>query len=146
MKIMKLNPKATIPTRGTAGSAGLDLYACAADEPDCCVTVQPGETKLVPTGIAAEIPEGYVGLVFPRSGLATKQGLRLANCVAVIDSDYRGELKVPIFNDSKVSHDIDHAMRFAQLVIMPYAAVDVEESDHLSSTDRGVGGFGSTGV
>ena len=139
MKIKKLNDNAIIPSRGSSSAAGYDLYTT--DE----VTIAPGETVLVGTGLAMEIPEGYFGAVFARSGLATKEGLRPANCVGVIDADYRGELKVPLHNDSPVDRRVVGGERIAQLVIMPFLAVVFEEADELTDTARSTGGFGSTG-
>ncbi len=139
MKIKKLNDNAIIPSRGSSSAAGYDLYTT--DE----VTIAPGETVLVGTGLAMEIPEGYFGAVFARSGLATKEGLRPANCVGVIDADYRGELKVPLHNDSASERHVVAGERIAQLVIMPFLAVDFEEADELTDTARSTGGFGSTG-
>lgn len=139
MKIKRLNDKAILPTRGSSSAAGYDLYTT--DEAE----IAPGQTVLVGTGLAMEIPEGYFGAVFARSGLATKEGLRPANCVGVIDSDYRGELKVPLHNDSDILRQVTAGERIAQLVLMPFLAVDFEETDDLSDTVRSTGGFGSTG-
>lgn len=139
MKIKRLNENAVVPTRGSSAAAGYDLYST--DESD----MAPGQTLLIGTGLAMEIPEGYFGAVFARSGLATKEGLRPANCVGVIDADYRGELKVPLHNDSAEVRHITAGERIAQLVILPFLAVDFEETDELSDTDRSTGGFGSTG-
>lgn len=139
MKIKRLNEKAQIPSRGSAAAAGYDLYST--DE----VTVKAGETVLIGTGIAMEIPENYFGGVFARSGLSVKEGLRPANCVAVIDADYRGELRVPLHNDSAVDRQITVGERIAQLVILPFLPVAFEEVNELSDTQRGQGGFGSTG-
>lgn len=139
MKIKRLNENAIIPTRGSSAAAGYDLYST--DE----TVIAPGQTFLVGTGLAMEIPEGYFGAVFARSGLATKEGLRPANCVGVIDADYRGELKVPLHNDSSEKRQITAGERIAQLVIMPFLPVTFEETDELSDTARSTGGFGSTG-
>ncbi|MEE3481477.1 MAG: dUTP diphosphatase [Lachnospiraceae bacterium] len=139
MKIKRLNENAIIPTRGSSAAAGYDLYST--DE----TVIAPGQTVLVGTGLAMEIPEGYFGAVFARSGLATKEGLRPANCVGVIDADYRGELKVPLHNDSSEERQITAGERIAQLVIMPFLPVTFEETDELSDTARSTGGFGSTG-
>ena len=139
MKIKRLNEKAQIPSRGSAAAAGYDLYWT--DE----VTVKAGETVLIGTGIAMEITENYFGGVFARSGLSVKEGLRPANCVAVIDADYRGELRVPLHNDSAVDRQITVGERIAQLVILPFLPVAFEEVNELSDTQRGQGGFGSTG-
>lgn len=142
INIKKLNDNAIIPTRSHQGDAGLDLYACL-DRP---TTIKSGETVKIPTGLAIAIPEGYFGAVFARSGLATKQGLRPANCVGVCDAPYRGEYIIPLHNDSNEDRVIHHGDRIAQLVILPFQAVEFEEVDSLDETDRGSGGFGSTGV
>ncbi len=139
MKIKRLREDAIIPTRGSSAAAGYDLYTT--DE----TVIAPGQTVLLGTGLAMEIPEGYFGAVFARSGLATKEGLRPANCVGVIDADYRGELKVPLHNDSSEERRITAGERIAQLVIMPFLPVTFEEADELSDTARSAGGFGSTG-
>ena len=146
VKIKKLDSTAVIPTRGSAYAAGYDLYANIVHpfEDNCIVEIQPGETQKVGTGIALEIPDGYFGAVFARSGLAAKQGLRPANCVGVIDSDYRGEILVAIHNDSDTVQTIQNGDRVAQLVILPYLNIEFEETTELSDTDRGAGGFGST--
>lgn len=141
IKIKKLDKNAIAPTYGTEFSAGADLYVLA----DGNVVIQPGETVLIHTGLAFEIPEGYGGFVFARSGLATKKGLAPANKVGVIDSDYRGELMVPLHNSSPVCAEIAPGERVAQLVILPYAAASFIETDDISDTVRGEGGFGSTG-
>lgn len=141
VRIKKLNDRAVIPSLGSAGSAGGDLYS--AEETD--VTVGVGETAFIGTGIAAEIPSGYVGLVFARSGTACKRGLAPANKVGVIDSDYRGEIKVALFNHGKEPQTVTVGERIAQLVLVPYLSVEYEQVDELSDTARGDGGFGSTG-
>ena len=140
----KLNAKAKTPLYGSEQAAGLDLCAVIDNDSDGYI-VLPGETVKIRTGIAIEIPEGYFGAIFARSGLATKQGLRPANCVGVIDSDYRGEVIVAIHNDSDCSRVITTGDRIAQLVIMPYMHVNLHETEELSDTKRGDGGFGSTG-
>ena len=141
VKIKKLDEKAVTPTYGSQFSAGADLYY-AGDEP---LTIEAGKTVLVHTGIAMEIPEGLVGLIFARSGLATKRSLAPANKVGVIDSDYRGEIMVALHNHSEVSQTIEARERVAQLVLVPYIAAAFEEADELDDTARGAGGFGSTG-
>ena len=143
VKIKKLNPNATIPTYGTDYAAGADLYACI----DETLSIGSGETKMIGTGIAMEIPTGYVGLVFARSGLACKKGLAPANKVGVIDSDYRGEIKVALHNHngSQDALCVENGERIAQISIVPYLKADFEEVDNLEDTDRGEGGFGSTG-
>jgi len=143
VRIKKLSENAIIPTYGTPFAAGADLYACIDEKTD----IAPGETKMVGTGIAMEIPEGYVGLVFARSGLACKKGLAPANKVGVIDSDYRGEIKVALHNHN-ISGDalsVESGERIAQISIVPYLKAEFEECDSLEDTDRGEKGFGSTG-
>ena len=139
--IKKLDPRAVVPAYGSAAAAGADLYAIA----DAPITIEAGGTVLVHTGIALEIPEGYVGLIYARSGLATKRGLAPANKVGVIDSDYRGEVMVALYNQSATPQTVEHGERIAQLVIAPYLAVKFEEAEELADTERGSGGFGSTG-
>ena len=141
IKIKRLSEEATIPTRGSEYSAGYDLYANI-EKP---VSITPHETVKIGTGWAIEIPDGYFGAIFARSGLATKEGLRPANCTGVCDSDYRGEYIVAIHNDSDVVREITPHERIAQLVVIPYLYVDFKETDELSDTSRGEGGFGSTG-
>lgn len=141
IKIKRLSEEATIPTRGSEYSAGYDLYANI-EKP---VSIKPHETVKIGTGWAIEIPDGYFGAIFARSGLATKEGLRPANCTGVCDSDYRGEYIVAIHNDSDVVREIVPHERIAQLVVIPYLYVDFKETDELSDTSRGEGGFGSTG-
>lgn len=141
IKIKRLSDKAIIPTRGSEYSAGYDLYANI-EQP---IAINPHETVKIGTGWAVEIPDGYFGAIFARSGLATKEGLRPANCTGVCDSDYRGEYIVAIHNDSDVVREITPHERIAQLVIIPYLYVDFKETDELSDTSRGEGGFGSTG-
>lgn len=141
LKVKKLLPEAKLPAYGSEFAAGADLYALSENP----IRIAPQETAIVHTGLAVEIPEGYVGLVFARSGLATKKGLAPANKVGVIDSDYRGELRVALHNHSKYEQNIEPGERVAQLVIMPYLTAEFEEADSLSDTARGEGGFGSTG-
>lgn len=141
MKFMRLNQQAKVPTYGSDAAAGADLYT----DSDAPITVAPGETVMVHTGIAVAVPEGHVGLVFARSGMATKRGLAPANKVGVIDADYRGELMVSLHNHSKEPQTIEAFERVAQLVIMPCVQVAYEETDTLDETARGSGGFGSTG-
>lgn len=141
VRIKKLTDRAIIPTYGSTGSAGGDLYS--AEEKD--VLVEPSQTVLIGTGLAVEIPDGYVGLVYARSGLATKSGLAPANKVGVIDSDYRGEVKVALHNHSTETRVVAKGERIAQMVIAPYLKVEYEEVEDLSDTARGEGGFGSTG-
>lgn len=141
IKIKKLNKNAIIPTRGSEYAAGVDLYACI-DKP---IEIQPHETVKIGTGLAMELPTGYFGAIFARSGLATKQGLRPANCVGCCDSDYRGDYIVPLHNDTDITQTVIPNERIAQLVIMPYLPVDFTEVDELTETERGDGGFGHTG-
>lgn len=144
VKIKKLTNTAWVPLKATNGSAGFDLYADTIGE---SAPIHPGETKLIGTGIAMEIPEGYFGAIYARSGLATKKGLRPANCVGIIDRDYRGEICIALHNDSSSPKTIGAHERVAQLVIQPYAAeAKLIVDDDLSDTERGEGGFGSTGV
>ena len=142
MKIKLLNEHAVVPTYGSDKAAGADLYA--AIEKD--LYINPHETVMIGTGIAMEIPDGYFGAIFARSGLASKQGLRPANCVGAIDADYRGEVKVALHNDTNETQMIQAGSRIAQLVILPYKPVTFEIVDDLDETDRGEGGFGSTGI
>lgn len=140
VKLKKLTPTAKLPTYGSAFSAGADLYS---DEPE--FTVAPGETHLVHTGLAMEIPEGYGGFIYARSGLAAKKGLAPANKVGVIDADYRGEVRVALFNHSDTAQTVEAGERVAQLVIAPFLKAEFTETEELSDTMRGEGGFGSTG-
>ncbi len=142
MKVKKLNEKAILPTYGSEFSAGADLYALT----DETITVNPGETVLVHTGLAMEIPVGYGGFIYARSGLATKKALAPANKVGVIDADYRGEVMVALHNHSEKAAVIENGERIAQLVIAPFYKVEFELADELSDTVRGSGGFGSTGT
>lgn len=139
----KLKENAILPTRATAQSAGADLYACL-DEP---VPVKAGETVMIPLGIACQpSDDGTVILIFPRSGLASKNGITLANAVGVVDSDYRGEWKVPLHNISQEEFIIEHGMRIAQAVLMPVPFPEIVETDSLNMTGRGEDGFGSSGI
>ena len=140
MKIKLLTDTATMPTRGSEKAAGWDLYADFADE----IYLPPNDVRMIGTGVAVEIPEGYFGALFARSGIASKRGLRPANCVGVIDSDYRGEIKVAIINDSTYVQKIEPQERIAQMILMSYNNMIFHEVDELSETDRGEGGFGST--
>ncbi|MBR6806810.1 MAG: dUTP diphosphatase [Clostridia bacterium] len=142
VKVKKLREGAVIPTYGSEYAAGADLYACT-DTPS--VTIAPGETKFIPTGISLEIPVGYGGFIYARSGIASKRGLAPANKVGVVDSDYRGEVMVALHNHGTAEASIENGERVAQLVIAPFLAVDFTESDELTGTVRGEGGFGSTG-
>lgn len=141
INIKKLNENAIIPTRGSKQAAGYDLYACTKSS----IVIMPHNTVKVGTGLAIEIPDGYFGAIFARSGLATKQGLRPSNCVGVCDSDYRGEYTVALHNDADEPQTINPMERIAQLVVMPYLAVEFNEVNELTDTERGDCGFGSTG-
>ena len=140
INIKKIRKTAKTPTRGSEYAAGYDLYS-AEDK----IIIFPHSTTKIGTGIAAEIPEGYFGAIFARSGLASKQGLRPANCVGVVDADYRGEIIVALHNDTDIKQEIAAGERIAQLVIMPFLPVEFTEVENLSETVRGEGGFGSTG-
>ena len=141
VRIKKLDERATVPTYGTEYSAGADLYNLAGET----VTVPAHSTHLIHTGISAEIPEGYCGLIFARSGLASKRGLAPANKVGVVDSDYRGEFMVALHNHTNEEKTVEGGERVAQLVIVPFLSAEFTEADELSDTVRGAGGFGSTG-
>jgi deoxyuridine 5''-triphosphate nucleotidohydrolase (dut) len=140
IKVNKLNSKAKLPTKGSKYSAGYDLYANLDD----MVTIFPHETVKIGTGLSFELPHGYFGAIFARSGLATKQGLRPSNCVGVCDEDYRGEYIVALHNDSNTPRVIENGDRIAQLILMKYETMDFIESE-LSETERKDGGFGSSG-
>ena len=142
IEIKKLNENAIVPKYGTEYSAGADLYALI----DGSVTIEPGESVLVHTGISMAIPEGLVGLVFGRSGMASKRGLAPANKVGVIDSDYRGEIMVCLHNHGTVAQTVENGERIAQISFVPYYTADFKEVKELDSTERGEGGFGSTGT
>ena len=141
MNIKKLNENARIPTYGSEFAAGADLYACIEND----ITIEPAQTVLIHTGLAMQIPEGLVGLIYARSGLASKKGLAPANKVGVIDSDYRGEIMVALHNHSSEDKTIDAGERIAQIALVPYLTADFNVVDDLSDTARGSGGFGSTG-
>ena len=140
LNIKKLDEKAIIPTYGTIDSAGADLYALLDKE----LTINPGESKIISTGLSMAIPKGYVGLIYARSSLGTKKGLAPANKVGVIDADYRGEIKIVLYNQSKEIQKIQPEERIAQIIITPYMQVNFVEVDELDETKRGTGGFGST--
>ena len=141
IKVKKLSPNAILPTYGSAEAAGADLYACL----EAPVTVAPGETAWIPTGLALEVPKGCAGLVYARSSLGVKRGLAPANKVGVIDSDYRGQIHVVLLNHGKTEQTIRHGERIAQFLITPVLTPAYVEAEELTDTDRGVGGFGSTG-
>lgn len=145
VNVKRLYPDATLPTRGSEEAAGYDLHAWMLPHVEG-YTIPPHTTVKIPTGIAIQGPKGYFGAIFARSGLATKQGLRPANCVGVVDSDYRGEILVALHNDSSQPRRIQRGERIAQLVMLPYLPVEFHEVDNLESTARGEGGFGSTGA
>ena len=139
----KLRESAVLPRRGSDFAAGYDLYA--APEGGGSVAIAPHETAMIGTGLAAAIPAGYFGGIFARSGLASKQGLRPANCVGVVDADYRGEICVALHNDTDEARTVQSGDRIAQLVILPFLAAEFKETSDLTETGRGAGGFGSTG-
>jgi dUTP pyrophosphatase len=141
MNIKKLNNNARLPSYGSEFAAGADLYACLDED----VTIEPSQTLLIHTGLAMEIPVGLVGLIYARSGLASKKGLAPANKVGVIDSDYRGEIMVALHNHSTEPRTISDGERIAQIVFAPYYAAEFNLVDELGDTTRGTGGFGSTG-
>lgn len=141
ISVKKLRPGAVLPTYGTACSAGADLYACLEGP----VVIAPGKTVLIPTGLAMELPTGYVGLIFARSSMGVKRDLAPANKVGVIDSDYRGEFMVALHNHGSQEQRIENGERIAQLVITPVITPGFAEVETLSDTQRGTGGFGSTG-
>ena len=141
VKVKKLHPNAQLPVYGSQEAAGADLYACL----DAPVTIAPGETAWIPTGIALEVPKGCAGLVYARSSMGVKRGLAPANKVGVIDSDYRGEIRVVLLNHSKETQTVEPGERVAQFIITPVLTPAYVETEELSDTDRGVGGFGSTG-
>lgn len=139
IRVKKLNDGASLPKRGSKSAAGFDLYALNSE------TIDKGQTVIIHTGLALEIPEGYFGAIYARSGLATKKGLRPANCVGVIDSDYRGEVMVALHNDSGEIKEVERGERVAQLVVQKFEELIFSECDELGTTKRGEDGFGSTG-
>lgn len=141
ISVKKLRPNAQLPTYGSAGAGGADLYACLDGE----ISIAPGETAFVPTGLAMAIPAGYVGLIYARSGMACKRGLAPANKVGVVDSDYRGEFMVALHNHGTAPQKVAPGERIAQLVITPVLTPGYTETEELNDTERGSGGFGSTG-
>ena len=142
VNIKKLNENAIIPTYGSEYAAGADLYACIDED----TVILPGETKLIKTGIAIEVPNGYGAFIYARSGLASKRGLAPANKVGVVDSDYRGEVMVALHNHSAIEQSISKGERIAQMVIAPFLKAEFSVVNELSDTVRGEGGFGSTGT
>lgn len=141
INLKKLTDTAMLPEQGSAYAAGYDLFADIKD----ILEILPHETAMIPTGLAMEIPEGYFGGIFARSGLAAKESLRPANCVGVVDADYRGEVKVALHNDSTEIRRITPGQKVAQLVVVPFLSVEFHAVDELNDTVRGAGGFGSTG-
>ena len=141
IRVKKVRNNAIVPTYGSREAAGADLYACLDDD----VVIQPGQTVMIPTGLSMELPLGYAGFIYARSSLGTKRGLAPANKVGVIDSDYRGEFMVALHNHGKVEQTVCHGERIAQLVIAPVVTPGFTEVCELSDTERGTGGFGSTG-
>lgn len=141
INIIKFNNEALIPVYGTEFAAGADLYACI----DGDITIKPGQTVMIPTGIGMEIPTQYAGFIYARSGLSTKQGLAPANKVGVVDSDYRGEIKVALYNQSNEDRTVSKNDRIAQIVIAPFLKAEFNLVDELSDTKRSDGGFGHTG-
>lgn len=142
VRVKRLTETASLPEYGSAGAAGADLRADLADK----ITIAPGETAMIPTGLSVEVPEGYAAFIYARSGMAAKRGLAPANKVGVIDSDYRGEVKIALHNHGREPQEIVPGDRVAQMVIAPVIAADFTEADGLCDTDRGEGGFGSTGT
>lgn len=141
IRIKKLHPNAVIPTYGSLEAAGADIYACL----EAAVTIPAGKTVFIPTGLAMEVPRGCAGLIYARSSMGSKRGLAPANKVGVIDSDYRGQVMVALHNHSQEDQVVNHGERVAQLIITPVFTPGFREVDDLSETDRGSGGFGSTG-
>lgn len=141
VNIKKLSETAMMPTRGSLAAAGYDLYADVKED----VKIAPHTTAKIGTGLAMEIPDDYFGGIYARSGIATKEGLRPANCVGIVDSDYRGEIIVALHNDSDTGRVVTKGERIAQIIIQPYLSVEFEETDELTESERGAGGFGSTG-
>lgn len=150
VNIKKVDENAVIPKRADSGAAGYDLYACytptnSGEKNYTGVLIPPGERRIIGTGIAMEIPEGYFGGIYARSGLACKKGLRPSNCTGIVDESFRGEIMVFLHNDSNQPREVKMGERIAQLIIQPYLTVEFTEVDKLSDTERGAGGFGSSG-
>ncbi len=141
ISVKRLRENAVLPTYGSQEAAGADLYACL----DAPVIIAPGASAFIPTGLAMQIPSGYAGLIYARSGLACKRGLAPANKVGVVDSDYRGEFMVVLHNHSAQDQTVSHGERIAQLVVTPVLTPDFQEVEQLTDTQRSAGGFGSTG-
>lgn len=146
VKVKRLSDTAILPTYGSEKAAGMDLYADVKSLGTDKLYIGPGDCLKIPTGFAFELPEGYCGLIFARSGLSTKKGLRPSNCVGVCDEDYKGNYIVAVYNDSHETQVVEHGDRIAQLIFTPYVQATLTEVDNLSETDRGEGGFGSSGV
>lgn len=144
IKVKRIYEEAKLPTRGSEKAAAYDVYACLPDK-NAPVTIMPHQTMLIGTGLRMAPPEGFYVGVYARSGLSSKEGLRPANCVGVIDEDYRGEYLVAVHNDSEVTRSVRHGDRIAQILLQKRYDMDFEEVDELDTTGRGVGGFGSTG-
>ena len=141
IRVRRVSPTALLPTRGSSSAAGYDLYADLQEE----VVIAPHTTAKIDTGLQFELPEGYFAGIFARSGIATREGLRPANCVGVCDSDYRGNYIVAIHNDSDFERRVTPREKIAQMIVLPYLPLEFEETEDLSDTARGAGGFGSTG-
>lgn len=141
VKLLKVRENAIVPRKATSGSAGLDLYACIDED----IILEPGESKMVPTGIAISLPENLAAFIFSRSGLAVKHGISLCNAVGVVDSDYRGEICVALYNYGKNAYRVEVNERIAQMVVMPVCNFEFELTDRLDETERNEKGFGSTG-
>ena len=141
IKVKRVSPTAVLPSHGSSLAAGYDLYADISEE----CRIAPHETKVIDTGLQFELPDGYFAGIFARSGIATREGLRPANCVGICDSDYRGNYMVPIHNDSEEVRTVTVHEKIAQMIVMPYLPLEFEETEDLSDTVRGEGGFGSTG-
>jgi dUTP pyrophosphatase len=140
VKLVKLRDNARVPTQGSEKAAGFDLYACEG------TYIMPGQTRLIPTGLAIQPPEGFCAKIYARSGLATKRGLRPANCVGICDEDYTGEFMVALHNDSPEMQIVEDGERIAQLTFERYYSFNFVEVEELDKTERGAGGFGSTGT
>lgn len=146
VNVKRLSDTAILPTYGSARAAGMDLYADVKSLGTDKIYIGPGDSLKIPTGFAFELPEGYCSLILARSGLSAKKGLRPANCVGLCDEDYRGNYIVSLYNDSHEDQVIEHGNRIAQLMFVPYIQAELTEVNNLSETNRGEGGFGSTGT
>ena len=141
IKVQKVNPSACLPTRGSREAAGYDLYACIEE----AVEIPPHETRTIDTGLRFELPSGYFAGIFARSGIASREGLRPANCVGICDADYRGNYMVALHNDSDCVRTVTPREKIAQMVVMPFLELEFDVQEELTETERGEGGFGSTG-